>query len=203
MAKHYEYEYARLLAPFSLGKELLEICASSVEEMQVKEQLMQKHIHDFLLCGKGLDDNAMTKADGKISDARKSCANAATSNRTLMVETLDQDGDEESLADNVSGNDDKNHHKKKGAHKKGCTAIPVRQRTALQNFIIENRANKASDGKPFCISYNIARHTLKKNHAEAEQACRDFNGACRRGGSCRRNYSHKLMDISKFSSQNE
>ena len=203
IAKRYGYEYARLLAPFSLGNELLEVCASSVEEIQVKEVLMKEHIHDFLLRGKGLDDEEMTKADGKISDARKSCASITSGNRTLMVETINQDDYEESIDDNVSGNGDKINDKKKGGHKKGCTAIPVRQRTPLQNYIIEHRADKASDGKPFCVSYNIARHTLKKNHEEAEQACRDFNGVCRRGGKCRRNCSHKLMDISKFSSRNE
>ena len=55
------------------------MCASSVEN--TGQGSIDEGTHPRLpLRGKGLDDEEMTKADGKISDARKSCASITSGN---------------------------------------------------------------------------------------------------------------------------
>ena len=91
---------------------------------------------------------------------------------------------------------------RKRGHKKGCTAIPVRQRTPLQNTLIEHRADKASDGKPFCVSYNIARHTLKRITKRQNRLVATLTAYAGVEESVE-GIAVTAMDISKFSSRNE
>ena len=203
IAEHFEYPCDRLLKPKVTGRELLKEIPTNVEGVLIKEILMRTNVSDFLQNDEYLDHTAMTKADNDIKDARAKNKDVSQP-KTLLMGTHDQQDDDGSAADDAQGNAANVNSNIKTRVDRGCTDIPRDKRSALENYIVENASTKASDGKLFCISYNIARLSLKKNDKQAEQACRKFNYKlkCKRGQCCPKNHSHTLMDISGFLSAN-
>ena len=195
----------RLIPVLSLIEELFEKFPSTMEERNVMDILSRGETKVKLLNGILPTDAEISRVDGDIKDARSLFASKvprqaqkSLANNALLIEPNDQPH-HEGNPDNVNINKTPNLNTKSDKPKGGCTNIPRSKRTDLQKFIVDQGFTaKTEDGKKYCISYNIARLTLKKNHSQAEQACHDYNGTPSNNQKCSMNCIHKLMDTSKF-----
>ena len=187
--KRHMHSTARLLDPLVLVSELMREKPNNVEGIGIQAILSKKDLREFIESGLLPEADVIDAIDGELADVRKSCSDE----RALVTKTVDDDEQDDG---------GKNHRNRgaPGAHKpRGCANLLTR--TPIQDYIVKQRfAQKAADGRSFCIAYNIASQTLSKSHEEAEQACRDYNGAPEYG-CCKKNCSHTLMDLSGFSSK--
>ena len=196
--KRHMHSIARLLDPLVLVSELMREKPNSVEGMGIQAILSKKDLHEFIESGLLPEADVIAAIDGELADVRKSCSDE----RALVTKNVSTAGKQETVDDDEHDDGGKNRRNRgaPGAHKpRGCANLLTR--TPIQDYIVKQRfAQKAADGRSFCIAYNIASQTLSKSHEEAEQACRDYNGEPEHG-SCKKNCSHTFMDLSGFSSK--
>ena len=196
IANYHKYYYDRLLNTIVTGRELLKETPTDVAGMLIKDILIKKNIRAFIEDGKPIDNTAMTEADNAITDILKANPPKVENERTLVTTDHDQDNDDGSANDDERGG---SKTRRKVKPRGGCTNLQGKTRSQLQQYIFKkSRKVKAKDGKRFCISYNLARHSFGMNHKDAEQACHAYHGTPSRGQSgCSDHCSHTLMDVSE------
>ena len=196
IADYHKYYYDRLLKTTVAGRELLREHPTDVPGILIKDILMKEHIRAFVEYGEPIDNTAMTEADNAIKDTLKANSTKVENERTLVMKERDQDNDDGSANDDERGGA---KITRKVKPRGGCTNLQGKTRSQLQQYIFKKSHKvKAKDGKRFCISYNLARHSFGMNHEDAEQACHDYHGPPSRGQSgCGDHCSHTLMDVSE------
>ena len=196
IAVYHKYYYDRLLNTIVTGRELLKETPTDVAGMLIKDILIKKNIRPFIEDGKPIDNTSMTEADNAIKDILKANPPKVENERTLVTTDHDQDNDDGSANDDERGGSE---IRRKVKPRGGCTNLQGKPRSKLQQYIFKkSHKAKAKDGKRFCISYNLARHSFGMNHEDAEQACHAYHGTPSRGRSgCSDHCSHTLMDVSE------